>query len=157
VVDPPPPAQAAGSSLLFSREFYALAQRRLNPGGIVQMWFPGSDDAETAQAVLRSMRESFPHVRCFASLEGWGMHLLGSLDPMPQVDAKTLAARMPESAKKDLLEWNPGTDAAAFLGQLLKNEYSVPASLNPDPAVEVTDDRPFNEYFLLRQFRREFE
>src|SRR5205085_9571448 len=31
-IDPPPPVQAAGSSLLYSKEFYATAQRHLRPG-----------------------------------------------------------------------------------------------------------------------------
>ena len=44
VVDPPPPVQAAGSSLLYSKEFYVLARQHLKPGGILQMWFPGGED-----------------------------------------------------------------------------------------------------------------
>jgi spermidine synthase len=64
VVDPPPPVQAAGSSLLFSKEFYALAKQHLNPGGILQMWYPGGQNRRR-QAVFRSIYESFPYVRCF--------------------------------------------------------------------------------------------
>src|SRR5262249_38713079 len=64
VVDPPPPPGAAGSSLLYSEEFYRLAKEHLNPRGILQAWFPGADDI-TVQAVLRSIAESFPHVRRF--------------------------------------------------------------------------------------------
>ena len=41
VIDPPPPVETAGSSLLFSAEFYALAKQHLNPHGILQAWFPG--------------------------------------------------------------------------------------------------------------------
>jgi spermidine synthase len=41
IVDPPPPVGAAGSSLLYSREFYSAAQKRLRPDGILQEWFPG--------------------------------------------------------------------------------------------------------------------
>ena len=40
-IDPPPPVQAAGSSLLYSKEFYAIINRRLRPGGILQQWLPG--------------------------------------------------------------------------------------------------------------------
>ena len=150
VVDPPPPVQAAGSSLLFSREFYDLAKQHLKPGGILQMWFPGDNEAATCQAVLRSFTESFPHVRCFPSVEGWGMHMLGSLKPIPPLDAKELAARLPESAQQDLLEWNATKDAPAYFGLVLNREYAVSASLNPDTTIQVTDDQPFNEYFLLR-------
>jgi spermidine synthase len=150
VVDPPPPVDAAGSSLLFSRDFYTLAKQHLNPNGILQMWFPSSEDL-TAQAVIRSISESFPYVRGFPSVEGWGIHLLASMEPIKQLDAAQLAARMPDSAKKDLLEWNRSQDATAYLEEVVTNEYSTPLSLNPDLDVQVTDDRPFNEYFLLRR------
>ena len=54
VIDPPPPVQAAGSSLLYSREFYALAREHLKPGGILQMWFPVGENV-TEQAIVRSI------------------------------------------------------------------------------------------------------
>jgi len=152
VVDPPPPVEAAGSSLLFSTDFYALAKQHLNTNGIVQMWFPGGEYL-TAQAVIRSINESFPYVRCFPSVEGWGIHLLASMQPIEGRDPAQLAARMPAAAKKDLLEWNDSQDAPAYLAGVITNELSVPASLNPDLDVQVTDDQPFNEYFLLRRMK----
>ncbi|MGD0206261.1 MAG: fused MFS/spermidine synthase [Verrucomicrobiota bacterium] len=150
VVDPPPPVEAAGSSLLYSKEFYELAKQHLKPGGILQMWFPGGE-VHTGQAVIRSINESFPHVRCFLSVAGWGTHILASFEPIEQLDANQLAARMPESAKKDLLEWNDSQDAPAYIGLVVNREVFVPRLLNPDPKVQITDDQPYNEYFLLRQ------
>jgi spermidine synthase len=150
VVDPPPPAEAAGSSLLFSREFYDLAKQHLKPGGILQMWYPGDDDMRTTQAVVRSIHESFPYVRCFLSVEGWGLHMLGSMEPIEQLDAETLAARMPAGAQRDLLEWTNAIDAPAYLKQVLVNERAAESILNDDATVQVTDDQPFNEYYLLR-------
>jgi spermidine synthase len=154
VVDPPPPVEAAGSSLLFSKDFYTLAKQHLNPNGILQMWFPGGEgEFLTAQAVVRSIHESFPYVRGFPSVEGWGLHLLASEEPIEKFDPAQLAARMPATAKQDLLEWNNSQNAAGYLALVTTNEYSLPAILNPDLNVQVTDDRPFNEYFLLRQLK----
>jgi spermidine synthase len=51
---PPPPVEAAGSSLLYSEEFYELVKQHLKPNGIIQVWFPGGQ-AKTAQAILRSI------------------------------------------------------------------------------------------------------
>jgi hypothetical protein len=79
------------------------------------------------------------------------MHMLASMNPIEQLSPAQLAARMPESAKKDLVEWNDSKDVPAYLGQVLTNEYSVPTLLNPDARIQVTDDKPFNEYFLLRR------
>jgi spermidine synthase len=149
VVDPPPPVFATGSSLLFSTGFYALAKQHLNAGGILQMWFPGGD-VPTTQAVLRSIHESFPYVRAYPSIEGWGIHLLASMQPITYLNSAQLVARMPASAQKDLLEWHDSTNAPAYLTGVITNEYSIPASLNPDLNVQVTDDQPYNEYFLLR-------
>ncbi len=163
VVDPPPPVEAAGSSLLFSAEFYALARAHLNPGGILQMWYPGQRDL-TSQAVLRSVTDSFRYVRCFPSVEGWGLHILGSDEPIDVPPAAVLADRLPPAARADLLEWSdPAGDAppdarpagvasaAAYLGKVVGHPLDVAALLNPDPLVRVTDDRPFNEYYLLRR------
>ncbi len=152
-VDPPPPITAAGSSLLFSTEFYALAKHHLNRDGIVQMWFPGGADTPTGQAVVRSMHESFPHVACFNSLTYLGIHLLGSMEPIPAHDVARMAGQMPASARADLLEWRPGVTAADYLREVIGAEVIVPDHLNRDPHVEVTDDQPYNEYYLLRRMR----
>jgi spermidine synthase len=152
VVDPPPPVEAAGSSLLFSREFYTLAKQHLNTNGIVQMWFPGGEYL-TAQAVIRSIHESFPYVHVFPSVEGWGIHLLASMQPIASLDATQLVARMPAPAKADFLEWAGSQDAVGYLARVITNEYSLQANLNPDLNVQVTDDQPYNEYFLLRRLK----
>ena len=65
MVDPPPPVEAAGSSLLFSREFYALARQHLNTGGILQMWYPGGEDKITRQPCCAPSMNRFP--MCMAS------------------------------------------------------------------------------------------
>jgi spermidine synthase len=150
VTDPPPPVEAAGSSLLYSTEFYSLAKRHLNRYGIVQTWFPGPN-GPTLRAVVGSIAKSFPHVRCFRSVEGWGVHLLGSMEPIADLDARQVAARMPASAKRDLLEWADTRDAAGYLYRVLGHEVPLKVLLDPDPHVIVTDDQPFNEYFLLRR------
>jgi len=40
IIIDPPPVPAAGSSLLYSVEFYDLAKRHLRNGGILQQWLP---------------------------------------------------------------------------------------------------------------------
>ena len=150
VVDPPPPMTTAGSSLLFSKQYYTLAKEHLNPNGIAVMWYPNQHD-EISKAVYRSMHESFPYLRCFESVEGWGMHLLGSLTPIPQRSAAELIARMPDAAKKDLKEWADVTDPVAYMNRVVGHQFNISDILNPDPTIAVTDDRPYNEYYLLRQ------
>jgi spermidine synthase len=149
VVDPPPPVEAAGSSLLFSTEFYALAKRHLNTNGIVEMWFPGSGP-DVGRAVIRSICESFPYVRGFPSVEGWGVHLLGSMTPFERLSPAQLAARLPPGAAKDLMEWADSPDAASYMARVIDKEFPLPLILSSGPAGDITDDRPLNEYYLLR-------
>ena len=150
VIDPPPPIQAAGSSMLYSREFYAAAQKRLRPDGILQQWYPGGDPA-TAVAVVRALQESFPYVRAFVGIEGWGVHFIASRQPIPDRSAAELAKRMPASAVADLVEWGPYPTAEQQFAAVLKKEVSIDQLIALDkdvPAME--DDRPVNEYYLLR-------
>jgi spermidine synthase len=148
VIDPPPPVEAAGSSLLYSEEFYEIAKQHLNPNGILQAWFPGGEPT-TAQAVFRSVCNSFPHVRCFPSLD-CGTHILASMEPIEGRTAEELAARLPPSAEADLVEWSTSRSSLADLQALLSAELSVDRLLSADRNIRITDDQPYNEYFLLR-------
>jgi spermidine synthase len=150
VIDPPPPVEAAGSSLLYSREFYAAAKKRLRRDGILQQWYPGGDLATTA-AIARALKESFPYVRAFVSIEGMGVHYLASRQPIPRLSAAELARRMPPSAASDLVEWGPYPTAEQQLAVMLKREVPVDWLISADiNAPAMQDDRPVNEYYWLR-------
>jgi len=150
VTDPPPPMQAAGSSLLYTPEFYDSVKQHLKPHGIVQVWLPGGDRM-SAVAAVRSVYVSFPYVRSFPSLAHVGVHLLASMDPIATYTPEQLLARMPESAKKDLMEWAGDADPVQYLSEVVSYEVPTEKLLNPDPKIRITDDKPYNEYFLLRR------
>ncbi len=151
VIDPPPPMEAAGSSLLYSTKMYDLLRQHLKPHGILQVWFPGSSDPLITMAVVRSATSSFPHVRYFTSIEGWGLHILASEDPIELQPSAQLVARMPPAAIKDLREWAPTTDMAGYMHAALARELFTKDILNTNIQAEITDDDPINEYFLLRR------
>lgn len=150
-IDPPPPLEAAGSSLLYSVEFYDLAKRRLNDGGILQQWFPSGEQA-IVHAGARSLSRSFPHIRAFSSIEGWGVHFLASMQPIEHLTARDLVSRMPQKARGDLMEWYKDKDPEGLMAAMLAREIPLERLLVPDQRVVITDARPFNEYFLLRRF-----
>ncbi len=151
VIDPPPPVEAAGSSLLYSEEFYALAKQRLQPNGIVQAWLPESDPI-SAQAVLGALHNSFPYARCYPSHIGFGIHMSASMEPIPPLTAEQMAAIIPTRAREDLLEWSPDRNVEAYLEPVLSHEIAIASALNSDPTIRMTDDHPYNEYFLLRRW-----
>jgi spermidine synthase len=151
-VDPPPPAEAATSSLLYSREFCELARARLAPGGILAVWFPGGEPA-ILSAIVKALTATFPHVRAFQSIEGWGFHLLASESPIESASPEALAARLPAQAAADLVEWGPWKSPAEFFRAVLERELPIArlAQLAPGTPT-LTDDRPVNEYFLVRRW-----
>ncbi|MEY2520913.1 MAG: spermidine synthase [Verrucomicrobiota bacterium] len=151
VIDPPPPVEAAGSSLLYSEEFYELAKKHLQPNGILQTWYPGGN-ARIGQAVLRSLQHSFSHLRCFRSPGGAGMLVLASMEPVASLTPSEIARSMPSAAGDDLLEWRDSETLAQYLAAVVSNEFEIEQELDPDPRVRITDDHPYNEYFLLRRW-----
>ncbi len=152
VIDPPPPVPAAGSSLLYSTEFYELAKAHLKPNGILQAWVPRAVEPATEQAVLRSLRDSFPQVQCFGSIGNRGTHMLASMEPIAVSTPEALAYAMPLDASKDLLEWSESQDLPAYLQKVLSKSIPVKQIVNLDPKIRITDDHPYNEYFLLRRW-----
>jgi spermidine synthase len=151
VIDPPPPVQAAGSSLLYSKEFYSIAKAHLRSGGILQQWMPDGDRATWA-SVAKALQESFASVRAFRSPANFGVHFLASTSLIPQESAAELALRMPASAAKDLVEWGPESAAEQQFIAVLDREIQLASLIEEDPGVPaLADDRPINEYFLLRR------
>jgi spermidine synthase len=154
VVDPPPPPSAPGSSLLYSREFYDIVKRHLAAGGILGMWYPASQaDFATAASIAKALKDSFPHVRAFFSVDEFGIHFLASMEPLPTVSAAILAARLPSAAASDFLEWGPERDLEKQFDILLSREVpmnNIVALAPRTPALR--DDEPINEYYLLRRW-----
>lgn len=151
-LDPPPPVEAAGSSLLYSREFYQAARARLAPGGVLQQWMPGGEPAVVV-GMIQALRAEFPHVRVFVSLDGMGVHMLGSDQPIVQRTAAEMAAQLPLAAQADLVEWDRSQTPAQVFQVLLSREQRVDEVLKAaGSAPMLTDDQPVNEYYLLRRW-----
>jgi spermidine synthase len=150
-IDPPPPVEAAGSSLLYSKEFYATIDRRLRPGGILQQWLPYGDTVVQA-SVARALKESFPYVRVFHSVEGAGFHFLASNQPLPDRTPAELAGRLSPRAAADLVEWGPEPTPELEFASVLHKELSLDQMIAQAPkSPALQDDRPENEYYILRR------
>lgn len=158
VVDPPPPVQAAGSSLLYSREFYAVVKRHLSTDGILQTWYPAGQGSDaTTASITKALVDSFPYTRAFWDLDPrervFGIHYLASLSPLPDTPSSVLAARMPPTAIADFVAWGPESTAQGQFAQVVSHSIPIKALIEGDPNVNaVSDDRPVNEYFLLRRY-----
>jgi len=150
-IDPPPPVPASGSSLLYSVQFYGILKQRLAPGGVLAQWLPETDDV-TRQSVALALRVSFPYLRVFLE-PGGGTHFIASMSPIPVISAQEFLARMPQPARQDLVAWQPGTTPLQAVQNILNEEVPPNTVLPPvgSAVPPLSDDRPFNEYFLLRE------
>jgi spermidine synthase len=154
-IDPPPPVFAAGSSLLYSTEFYRVAKRHLRPHGILEQWLPTySGDAFLRSSAAQSIKLSFAYVRVFRSLEGLGFHFLASDSPIPERAASDLAGKLGAQAATDFVEWGPEATTLDQFNILLNGEFNVDSIVAAGPtAPPLRDDRPTNEYFAVRYLR----
>lgn len=157
-LDPPPPVEAGGSSLLYTTEFYRLVKQRLSPTGILQQWFPGGEDS-ILRAVVNTLQREFPHVLVYRAFEATpevplhlaGTHVLAAEWPLQPPTVQQAIARMPEAAKKDLVEWHPQMPLEVAWEYILKQRVPLADVAPANPRLGITDDRPYNEYFLLRR------
>jgi spermidine synthase len=152
VIDPPPPVQAAGSSLLYSREFLSVIRHHLRTNGLLVTWYPIGGDAATTAAIVKALVQSFPYVRAYRAYDHHlGIHFLASMEPIVVPSGEVLASRMPPRAAADFVEWGPARDPKAEFDLVLSQELSLQQLINEDPGIPaLTDDRPINEYYILR-------
>jgi spermidine synthase/predicted MFS family arabinose efflux permease len=153
VIDPPPPVTASASSLLYSEDFYSLIRQRLQPGGILAQWLP-SGDLETRASVARALTDSFPYVESYHGISGWGWHFFASSSPLPELTASELVSRMPPTARIDMMEWGPAATPVGQMEKMLAQKLDVTQIIALAPSTPpLRDDRPVNEYSLLRKLR----
>jgi len=153
-IDPPPPVESAGSSLLYSEEFYKLASKRLSTQGIVAQWYPEGEGL-VLEAVVGAIVEVFPFVRLFKSHEGWGYHILASNSPLSEKSLHNVSISLPKPVQADLSEWTPeGGINSVFTRTKEISVYSI--LLEGEPKRSISDDWPINDYFFLRRGRQFF-
>ena len=135
-----------------------MIKAHLRQDGIVQIWYPaGFGDTATLASIAKSLMQSFPYVRAFDPKDDrfgpGGILFLASEEPIPVTSSATLVARLPAAAAIDFVEWGPKPAPQEQFDWLLSHERDVRQLAAEDPEVPaLTDDRPINEYFLLRNW-----
>ena len=145
--------------MLYSKEFYQVAKRRLRPGGILQQWLPADEeDVVVVSSISRSVHDSFRYVRSF--WDEFGIHFLCSDSPILNRTATDLVGKLPPPAIADFVEWSlpnsagPAAQAESQFDDLLEHETGIDQFIaNAPEAPALTDNRPVNEYSLLRDWR----
>src|SRR5262249_48653394 len=91
------------------------------------------------------------HVLAYRAVEGYGTHFLASEHVITPPTAAAAVARLPQAALRDTLEWNPEYHPQQVWEIVLGKQIAIESMLPADRRLAITDDRPFNEYFLLRR------
>jgi hypothetical protein len=139
----PPPPNHAGVVNLYSREFYALAKRRLAPGGVITQWLPVFQLSDSdVRSMIAAFVAEFPHT---ALLYGHDKQfvLIGSAEPLAIDPA--LAARHAQAPRlfEDLSASGIGA-AADVLGSVLQTDAELRKLAHG--VAPLSDDRPVIQY-----------
>ena len=154
VVDPPPPIESSGTSVLYSQEFYRASAGRLSDAGVMMEWMPYGQSVDEFRSHVRTFASVFPHVLLAFGPTNRGVYMLGSRQPLSIDDANVRAVLERPGVLPDLIDTpdNPVPDEAAWTGILEQIEWIADAQARAfgDDAALIVDDRPVTEYFLLR-------
>jgi spermidine synthase len=86
-----------GSATLYTKEYFELCKRHLNPGGLITQWVPLYEtNGDVVRSELATFFEVFPEGTIWSNTDngqGYDMVLLGQTEPL-QIDADELQARL---------------------------------------------------------------
>jgi len=155
VVDPPPPIESSGTSVLYSREFYRASKGRLTAGGVMMEWMPYGQSVDEFRAHVGTFHDVFPNVLIAFGPTGKGVYMLGSDAPIA-IDSEAVRAVLARTGVTDDLVGSPDSpvttaDAwAQTISRLGWIEGDQVARFAAGSSL-ILDDRPVTEYFLLRR------
>ena len=149
IVLEPLQAWTAGTSNLYSREFYAEARRALNPGGVLAQWIPFyGQGLEETRAMVRAAIDVFPEASLWLDAHD-GILILHTqpfrIDPAQlaeRIRARGLAAELATTQYAEL----PDLLSLFVMGPKRLREWAAGAPV-------LSDDRPFLEFAAARQVR----
>jgi spermidine synthase len=139
----PPPPSAEGVVNLYSRDFYRLANSRLEVNGLFAQWLPiAAQNDEDTRSLVRSFLDVFPYATLW-STELHEMLLVGSQQPI-ELDMKEITSRFAQTEVSTALRAVGISSPAALLATWVSGRdglerYAAKAS-------PVTDDHPRIEY-----------
>ncbi len=149
IISEPSNPWIAGIADLFTREFFQLCRRRLNPQGIACIWLQAYDiDEKTFRSIVYTFQTVFPHVTLFETIPMADYLLLGSVKDL-QVDYETLRRRIGGGAVARDLQKIDILSPADFLSRIVVNGKGIPEYTGPCPL--HTDDNAFAEFSIPQQ------
>lgn len=148
-IDPPPPTNGAGTTVLLSNEFYKDIKKKLKARGIVHMWVHFDIDLDGIKMITKSFENNFPFIQVFLAESGKGMYILGSDQPLSLRKERVDEALKIPTVAQDMSEWTEKPYSFdRFMKMYIGTEKNVSRfTQNSDM---VTDYFPRIEYSLLK-------
>jgi len=141
----PPPPRTAFTVNLYTREYYELAKKRLQPGGIVAQWIPLHSQSEKEVSMhFRTFRDVFPHVMGWMPVANEVL-LIGSDRPIIP-DMQKIKQRLRDPGVRRALADIEIHNVYSFLGNIWFLEEQVEKLAAGQPV--ITDNRPSIEFYL---------
>jgi predicted membrane-bound spermidine synthase len=149
IVSEPSNPYRAGIASLYTREFYAAVQQRLNRGGLFVQWLQAYEvDGQTVRTVLGTLHDAFGHVEIWRSA-GTDMLLVCSQQPFVH-DVPRLRRRVAESHVRSALKLAWHTDSLeGVFGFFVAGERFV-AQVAQQEQRRNSDDHNWLEYGFAR-------
>lgn len=149
-IDPPPPFNAAGTTVLYSKNFYEEITMKLNPDGIVSQWIWFGSREDDIGMTIKSFIEVFPYVLALEIPHGSrGILLEGSFSPLAFNNQRIEQTTTNTKATADLREFYEDNFSWEKLPELIIGDRDTLEKVVGKYA-KITDERPWTEYFILR-------
>lgn len=130
----------AGAGLLYSQEYFRLARRVLEDGGLMVQWVGPRSDTYY-RLIARTFQSVFPETTVWVN----GTLLVGSTRPV-RIDRDAIARRYLDPALRAALAEAGFADVDAVLAAYTAGPHALRAFLGEGPV--LTDDKPMLEYYL---------
>jgi len=153
--EPSVPSESMAANL-FTKEFYEMASKRLNPGGIMCQWLPmwilTTNDARSG---IKTFAQAFEHVYVFKVLLSHDLLLIGSKEPIPYSPADvieraiglnlTLPAEIEEAVRKENIDVRN-----FFQIEVIRDSEGVREIKEIADIPVITDDKPILEFAVTK-------
>jgi len=145
ITSEPMPPHHAGVVNLYSREYYGLARRRLNPGGVLVQWLPFHlVTFEEAREILRTVQDVFPETTLWFH-SGTGLIIARAGAPVVFDWATVAKAYATPELASDLRRLEVPSPEALFEKTYMMGPEAVRDLTRGVPA--ITDNRPSLEFY----------
>ena len=143
IISEPSNPWISGVGALFTQDFFALVDKRLNPDGIVCIWINANMSPDSFKSIIKAFISVFPQVTMWESIPGDDYLLIGSQSPYKLPYEKVKAFLADPAKGKDLRRIGVSSVSDLMALMIMDNERLADFSAS---APVHTDDNSLLEF-----------